>query len=365
MKGSTRSIGEGWRVQMFNLLKNKLSSFVNSLSKKVEEKPAEQTPKPKEEKPRAEEKHAEKPREEKKPEVRLSLETRVRSILSPKVEIREKDVSGMLDELELSLLEADVAYDAARNLTSGMRSRLVGMHVNKSEVTRVVNDAVKETLLGIMEKEKPNVLELARKKVSSGEVFVILFLGPNGSGKTTTIAKMANLFKKNNLSCVIAAADTWRAASQEQSEIWGGRLGVKVVGGQYGSDPTSIAWNALAHAKAKGINVVLIDTAGRQETSKNLMKELEKMNRVVKPDLKIYIGEALTGNAIVEQVEEFNKAIGVDGVILTKADVDEKGGAALSVFHSTGKPILYLGVGQELDDLQEFSPQSIVSNLLT
>jgi fused signal recognition particle receptor len=246
-----------------------------------------------------------------------------------------------------------------------MRSKLVGMHVKKNEVSRAANDVVRATLLRVMEKEKPDIVELARKKVSSGEAFVILFLGPNGSGKTTTIAKLANLFKKNNLSCVIAAADTWRAASQEQAEVWAGRLGIKAVGGQYGSDPTSIAWNALAHAKAKGVNMVLIDTAGRQETSRNLMKELEKMNRVVKPDLKVYVGEALTGNAIVEQVKEFDKLIGVDGVILTKADVDEKGGAALSVFHSTGKPILYFGVGQELDDLQEFSPGFVLKNLLS
>ncbi|NYZ79257.1 signal recognition particle-docking protein FtsY [Candidatus Micrarchaeota archaeon] len=354
---------------MFNLLKNKLSSFVNSLSKKVGEKPAEQ-PK-QEEKPLATaeqkkpEKPAEKPREEKKQELKLSLETRVRSILSPEVEIREKDVSNLLDELELSLLEADVAYDAAKSITSDMRSKLVGMHVNKNEIGRAANGLVRATLLGVMEKGKPDMVGLAKKKASLGEAFVILFLGPNGSGKTTTIAKVANLFKKNNLSCVIAAADTWRAASQEQSEVWAGRLGIKVIGGQYGSDPASIAWNALAHAKAKGIHVVLIDTAGRQETSRNLMKELEKMNRVVKPDLKVYVGEALTGNAIVEQVREFDKLIGVDGVILTKADVDEKGGAALSVFHSTGKPILYLGVGQELDDLQEFSPEFVVSSLLT
>lgn len=351
---------------MFNLLKNKLSSFVNSLSRKVEEKPAE--PKQEENPPavveaKKPEKPAEKLREEKK--LKLSLETKVRSILSPEVEIRDRDVSNLLDDLELSLLEADVAYDAAKSITSSMRSKLVGMRVSKNDVGRAANDVVKATLLGVMEREKPDIVALAHKKVSSGESFVILFLGPNGSGKTTTIAKVANLFKKNNISCVIAAADTWRAASQEQSEVWAGRLGIKVIGGQYGSDPASIAWNALAHAKAKGINVVLIDTAGRQETSRNLMKELEKMNRVVKPDLKVYIGEAFTGNAIVEQVKEFDKLIGVDGVILTKADVDEKGGAALSVFHSTGKPILYLGVGQELDDLQEFSPDFVVENLLT
>jgi len=346
---------------MFNLLKNKLSSFVSSLSKKVEEKPEEPAKAPAQPK----EKPVEKQRGERKPQVKLSLETRVRSVFSPEVEIKEKDVSSLLEELEFSLLEADVAYDTARSITSELRKKLIGTRVKKSEVGRATNDIIRSALLEMMEKEKPNLVELARAKASRGEPFVLLFLGPNGSGKTTSIAKVANLLKKNGISCVIAAADTWRAASQEQTEVWAGRLGVKAVGGQYGSDPASIAWNASAHAKAKGINAVLIDTAGRQETSRNLMKELEKMNRVVKPDLKIYIGEALTGNAIIEQVKEFDKLIGVDAVILTKADVDEKGGAALSVFHSTGKPIIYLGVGQELDDLQEFSPNFVVDNLLT
>ncbi|MEM3690191.1 MAG: signal recognition particle receptor subunit alpha, partial [Candidatus Micrarchaeia archaeon] len=288
---------------MFNLLKDKLSSFVKSISKKVEEQPQK--------------------------EVKLSLETKVRSVLSQEVEIREKDVSGLLEELELSLLEADVAYEAANGIAKKLRGELVGKRVRKNEVDKTVNEVIRKTLLEIMEKEKPDLVGMAKQKASSGAPFVVLFIGPNGSGKTTSIAKIANLLKMNGVSCVIAAADTWRAASQEQAEVWGKRVGVKVIGGQYGSDPTSVVWNAVAHAKAKGVNAVLVDTAGRQETSRNLMKELEKMNRVIKPDLKIYVGEAVAGNSVIEQVKEFDKAIGIDGVILTKADVDEKGGAAL------------------------------------
>jgi len=322
---------------MFNLLKDKLSSFVKSISKKVEEQPQK--------------------------EVKLSLETKVKSILSNEVEIKEKDVSGLLDELELSLLEADVAYEVASGVKKKLKEKLVGMHVKKDEVSRAVNGVIRETLLGIMGKEKLDLVGMAKQKIDSGAPFVILFIGPNGSGKTTSIAKIAHLLKGNGISCVIAAADTWRAASQEQAEVWGKRVGVKVIGGQYGSDPTSVVWNAVAHAKAKGINAVLVDTAGRQETSRNLMRELEKMNRVIKPDLKIYVGEAIAGNAVIEQVKEFDKVIGVDGVILTKADVDEKGGAALSIYYSTSKPILYFGVGQELDDLKEFSAEFVVESL--
>lgn len=329
---------------MFKLLKDRISSFVKSISKKVEEKP---------------EVSAE------KPELKLSLETKIRSIVSPEVEIREKDVSGLLDELELSLLEADVAYDAAKGITAEIRRKLVGLRIRKSEVGEVANDVIRTTLLSIMEKEKPDLVGMAKQKSSTGQPFVVLFVGPNGSGKTTTIAKVANLLKKSNLSCVIAAADTWRAASQEQAEIWGKRIEVRVIGGAYGSDPTSVVWNAVAHAKAKGVNAVLVDTAGRQETSRNLMKELEKMNRVIKPDLKVYVGEAIAGNALIEQVREFDRAIGVDGVILTKVDVDEKGGAAVSIYHSTGKPVLYLGVGQEAEDLREFSADFVVDSLLT
>jgi fused signal recognition particle receptor len=333
---------------MFNLLKNKLTSFVNSFSKKAEEKATEQ---------KTEE-------ESKKLEVKLSLGSKVKSILKQDVFISEKDVSEMLNELELSLLEADVAYEVAIHITAELRRRLVGMKVEKKEVSKAIKEVVRNSLLELLEKERPDILALAKEKKKAKEPFVIMFVGPNGAGKTTSIAKVVHLLQNNGFACIIALADTWRAASQEQGQEWARKLGIKAIGARYGADPASVGWDAVAHAKAKGIDVVLIDTAGRQETSKNLMRELEKINKVIKPDIKIYVGESLGGNAIVEQVREFDKFIGIDGVILTKADVDSKGGTAFSIYKATGKPIIYIGVGQEEKDLKEFDPEAIVDAAL-
>jgi len=334
---------------MFNLLKNKINSFINSFSKKTEEKASEQETK----------------EEGKKLEVKLSLGSQVKSIFKQDVVIDERDINEMLNELELSLLEADVAYEVATHITAELRKKLIGMKVEKKELDKAIKGVIKNSLLEILERDKPDLLALAKEKKKAKQPFVIMFIGPNGAGKTTSIAKIVNLLQSNGLSCIIAIADTWRAASQEQGQEWAHRLGIKAIGAQYGADPASVGWDAVAHAKAKGIDAVLIDTAGRQETSKNLMRELEKINRVIKPDMKIYVGESLGGNAVVEQVKEFDRFIGVDGVILTKADVDSKGGTAFSIYKATGKPIIYIGIGQETKDLREFDPEAIVDAVLT
>ncbi|MDO8339461.1 MAG: signal recognition particle-docking protein FtsY [Candidatus Burarchaeum sp.] len=301
-------------------------------------------------------------KKESKIDVRLSLESKVRSLFSSDVTIKEKDVDDLLEQLELDMLEADVAYEVAQALKVEIKNQLVGRRIGKGGMREAIAKSIEAALLSVMESEKPNVVELARGK--GEKPFIILFLGPNGAGKTTTIAKFVNLMRGQGMTSVIALADTFRAASQEQGMHWAERVGAKAIGGAYGSDAAAVAFNAREHARSKGIDVVLIDSAGRQETSKNLMQELAKIVRVVKPDFKIYIGEAIAGNAVVEQVKEFDKYVGVDAVVLTKADVDAKGGAAISIYKATGKPILYLGVGQRESDLREFDANWVVGNIL-
>ena len=193
--------------------------------------------------------------------------------------------------------------------------------------------------------------------------YVIVFFGINGSGKTTTIAKIAHLLQKNSLSVVLAASDTFRAASIEQLQEHADKLNIKLIKHNYGSDPSAVAFDAIKHSKAHNIDVVLVDTAGRLHSNINLIDEMKKIVRVTKPDLKIFVGESITGNDCVEQCSSFNENIGIDAIILTKADVDEKGGTAISISYVTKKPILYLGMGQSYDSLEEFNPEKIVASI--
>ena len=191
-----------------------------------------------------------------------------------------------------------------------------------------------------------------------------MFVGINGTGKTTTIAKVAKFFQDKGYSVVLAGADTYRAGSIEQLEEHGKRLGIRVIKSTYGGDPAAVAYDAVSHAKAHGINIVLIDTAGRMQTNQNLMNELIKVKRVVKPDFTIFTVDSLIGNDAVMQAEEFNKAVGIDATILTKVDADVKGGSALSVTFVTQKPILFIGVGQSYKDLELFNPDKFVNMVL-
>jgi len=192
---------------------------------------------------------------------------------------------------------------------------------------------------------------------------VVLFLGINGVGKTTTVAKFARLLEKNKLSAVVAAADTHRAGAIEQITEHANRLKIKSVAQSYGSDPAAVAKDAQLYAAAHGVDVVIIDTAGRIQTSKNLMEEMGKIVRVVKPDVKIFVGDSLAGNDAISQAKEFSSYTDFDAAILTKADADVKGGAALSIAFVTQRPILYLGVGQEYDDLVPFDLEKFVESL--
>ncbi|WP_324735742.1 signal recognition particle-docking protein FtsY [Thermococcus sp. SY098] len=278
-------------------------------------------------------------------------------------EIKEKDVEEALWDLELELLEADVALEVVEELKEKIKKQLVGQKVKiGTDKKKIVEDAVRKAVLEVLTPErKINLLEMIKSKKE--KPFVIVFVGFNGSGKTTTIAKLAHWLKKHGLSVVIAASDTFRAGAIEQVEEHARRVGVRVIKHRYGADPAAVAYDAIQHAKARGIDVVLIDTAGRNELNRNLMDEMKKIVRVTKPDLVIFVGDALAGNAIIEQARQFNEAVKIDGVILTKLDADARGGAALSISHAIGAPILFVGIGQGYDDLKEFDEKWMIEKI--
>ena len=279
--------------------------------------------------------------------------------------LSESEIKDLLDKLEMNLIESDVAYEVVKSISGDLNSALANEKVKRaSDVSELIAEKFKHSIEEIFVRAPTiDLVAQIRQKNSTGQPYVILFLGINGTGKTTTIAKLANLLRKKGLSVVIAAGDTHRAGAIEQLSEHADRLGVKVVTQRYGSDPAAVARDAVMNAKTHHVNVVIVDTAGRIQTSKNLMDEMAKIVRVVKPDLKIFVGDALAGNDAISQAKEFQSVTDFDGVILTKIDADARGGAALSITSVTGRPILYLGVGQEYDDLIPFDPSIFTSNL--
>ncbi|HNV93572.1 MAG TPA: signal recognition particle-docking protein FtsY [Methanofastidiosum sp.] len=278
--------------------------------------------------------------------------------------ITEKDLNKILEDFELSLLESDVSLLVSEKIVNELKKKLsgekIGLTSNKKDF---VKTAVEETLTEILEFKKYDIFKEIEKKRKAGEVFSIAFVGFNGTGKTTTIAKFGKLLLDKGYKVVIAASDTFRAGSIEQLSLHAENIGIKVIKHNYGADPAAVAFDAINHAKARGIDVVLIDTAGRSEMNKNLMDEMKKLIRVSNPDMKIFVGDSLAGNAVAEQAEKFSN-IGLDGSILTKVDADSRGGAALSISYITGKPILFIGTGQGYDDLEIFDPKWLVERIL-
>lgn len=296
------------------------------------------------------------------------LRTRVSSLVNKvaTTELKADQLHPILEDFKLSLIENDVAMSVADHICEEMEKRLNGIQVKRLEDRKkIVERKLQEILLEIMAtKEKINLLESVGEKRKTNEPYVIVFVGINGTGKTTSIAKVAKLLMKNGCSVVLACSDTYRAGSIEQLEEHAKRLGVRIIKHKYGADPAAVAYDAISHAKAHGINTVLIDTAGRIQTNRNLMNELAKIKRIITPDFTVLTVDALTGNDAVMQAEEFHKSVGIDGTILTKVDADVKGGSALSVTYVTGKPILFIGIGQEYEDLQEFSPEQFTQMIL-
>lgn len=296
------------------------------------------------------------------------LRTRVSNLVNKvaTTELKADQLHPILEDFKLSLIENDVAMSVADHICEEMEKRLNGIQVKRLEDRKkIVERKLQEILLEIMAtKEKINLLESVGKKRKTNEPYVIVFVGINGTGKTTSIAKVAKLLMKKGYSVVLACSDTYRAGSIEQLEEHAKRLGVRMIKHKYGADPAAVAYDAISHAKAHGINAVLIDTAGRIQTNRNLMNELAKIKRIITPDFTVLTVDALTGNDAVMQADEFHKSVGIDGTILTKVDADVKGGSALSVTYVTGKPILFIGIGQEYEDLQEFSPGQFTQMIL-
>ncbi|MCX8202585.1 MAG: signal recognition particle-docking protein FtsY [Candidatus Micrarchaeota archaeon] len=298
--------------------------------------------------------------------VKTSLITKVKSVISPEVTIKEEDVKSALEDFEMQLLTADVALPVAEEIIGNLRKKLVGTKVKSSEIERHVLNSIYESIAEIIDQEQIDLIGEIQKHVKEkGKPYSILFVGPNGAGKTTTIAKVAFYLKKNGLRCVISASDTFRAAAIEQTIEHAKKLEMPYIKHDYGSDPAAVAFDAIRYAEAKKLDVVLIDSAGRQETNRNLIEQLKKIERVVSPNKKVFVGEGITGNALLAQVSEFNEAVKLDGVILTKLDIDAKGGTIISVKKATGVPILFIGVGQEYNDLIPFDKEYVVKRIMS
>jgi len=336
---------------MFNKLKSAFAKFKKDVEEEPE-KPKAEEPKttirekivaklkrePKEEKPESE------PKEEKKGFLARRSETKIETAL---------------DEFEDELIQNNIAYNITQLILDKIKQEL--LENRKKPSAEIIQEKLSEILTDVLTKPKQIDLITESNKKSP---LIILFVGVNGVGKTTNMAKLAKLFQDNKKSVVFAAADTFRAAAIEQLETHAKKLKIKMIKHKYGADPAAVAFDAIEHAKAKKIDVVMIDTAGRQHASEDLMKELHKIRRVTNPDFTILVVDSLTGNDAVEQSKYFSEKIGIDGIIVAKTDADERGGAIISAGYETGKPILFLGTGQTYKDLERFDAKKLLKKII-
>lgn len=277
--------------------------------------------------------------------------------------LSEDKFEDVFFDLELALMESNVAVAVIEKIKQDLKTRLVDQKLSRFEIETILLNTLKQSLNDVLSVAPIDLLTSIEDKRKQNQPYVIAFVGVNGSGKTTTIAKMAKYFQGHNLKPVLVAADTFRAAAIQQLEEHATKLGVKIIKHDYGSDPAAVAFDGIAYAKAKNADVVLIDTAGRLHSNTNLMDEMKKIMRVSNPDLKIFVGESITGNDCVEQAQQFNEAVTIDAIVLSKADVDDKGGAAISVSYVTGKPIIFFGSGQTYESLLPFDKEIVLQNL--
>ena len=283
-----------------------------------------------------------------------------------RTELSDNSLNPLLWEFKISLLENDVALSVAEEMCDEIKELLLGEAVGRFENKKErVNEALRDSLYKVLQAPvNVDLLEAVAIKRRERTPLIIVFVGVNGTGKTTTIAKVANLLIKNGYSVVLAGSDTYRAGSIEQLEGHAKRLGIRMIKHAYRSDAAAVAFDAINYARSHGINVVLVDTAGRMQTNRNLIDEMKKIVKVAKPHLTVLVVDALAGNDSVDQARIFDEAVGINGVILTKLDADVKGGAAISIAFAIKKPILYLGIGQFYDDLTLFDPRTLVESMV-
>ncbi len=280
--------------------------------------------------------------------------------------LREREILENIENFKFSLLETDVSYDIAEEISNRIIEKLRETKIrNDKELRKYVIKILAEEFYNILKHSydpsfEEKILELKKNK----KIIIMVFLGVNGVGKTTTIAKLAYRLKKKGFRPVLSASDTYRAGAQEQLEYHAKRIRVPIIKHKYGADPASVAYDTVMYAKARGFDVVMVDTAGRMHTDIDLMEELSKIVRVVKPDYRILVVDSLTGHDAVEQALTFEKGVGVDAIILTKIDADVKGGIALTLAQTIPKPIIYVGVGQRYEDLIPFDPSIVVRGIL-
>ena len=304
---------------------------------------------------------SEKAEEELDPELKLDYESFRPEERDSGAVIREKHLDNVMWEMELALLESDVAMEALEEMKAIIKKRLIGLRVeNRAAITPTIEKALKASLVELLSKTTFDPQTLLDKR---DQPLVIAFVGVNGTGKTTTIARITDWLQQNGKSVVMAASDTFRAGAIEQLELHAQRLGCKFIKHQAGGDPAAVAFDAVEHARAKHRDIVMIDTAGRMQTNSNLMDEMKKIKRVAKPDLIMFVGDSLAGNDAIDQAKKFHEAVGIDAVVLTKLDVDAKGGAALSISSAIGQPIAFVGIGQEYGDIMPFDATWIVERI--
>lgn len=348
---------------MFRNLKDKFKLFRDKAQKELENVPEEIEKKEvspakaskKKDKKRGKKQKSKKVKKSPKQPKEIFSETR-----SGK-KLREGKLEELLWDLEMALLESDVALPVVEKIKANIKEDLLGKKVKKGvEIGDAVEVSLKNAINEVLAQNPVNLESYIK---SHNKPVILMFVGVNGTGKTTVVAKIAYRLQKNKISCVMAAADTFRAGAIEQLQKHSEKLGVKLIKHQAGADPAAVAFDAIEHAKARHKDVVLVDTAGRMHSNINLMDEMKKIKRIAPPDMIIFVGDALAGNDTVIQAQKFEETVGIDCAILTKIDADAKGGAALSIAYAVGKPIAFVGVGQKYDDLVAFDPKWMVNRL--